>query len=537
MSTRLKIARLFMSQPRTRVLIAALIVALLALPLATFAKTTELSATPDVRLRVVLNGALPYPTSRTPIFTSEQVKADIIDGVLSTIKNSYPLYSACQYDTSVAPVTCDPLSAAIIITTQLVEDPQPADPKHPDLIVTMRSFDVLHRQAIATISLKPIDLTTLTPKGTVAPDAALKTIAPTTDQISLLLGTPSITNGNLTVFQGYEPYLQLVPSLVNSNDPTYLTLMSNLLDRRGLPSVPSQYNAGTVSSGTTPLDTICSRGQRYFVYSVTSENFVHPVSFSTRIQTRASGQLFDCTTMTVTPIGLDQHENVLTSTSPLAALIAILSKAFVSKSNSWTGVLQVSALVGAFVDGKPDSTTTRDHVTDRALQGLVDNLCTTIANTPTPPPAPPPPPLTVLIPQPPSAPASSSPAVVKATTTLAAAQKFLLATVQGNDKEEIAKAISGFKKATADLKTAQEQQALKQRALAAPVPTTGVGLVKTTPAVQQPAAQQSAATLVSIDVGNFLSLTPPRFECHDPRQDHANDPHASPSPRWSTQLH
>lgn len=531
-----------------------LAVALFEAPLTAAPAAPNVPAAADVRLKVVIFPAvgLPYPATGTAIYSATQPKTDVLDSLASKIASAYPLYSACEYDPTVVPApACDPTTASILITTQFYADPQPADPKNPNLLVTMRSFDMVNRRALATVSLTPIDVSTLTPAGTVDPDAALKAIAPGPDKISQLLGTPSITNGQLTLFQGYEPYIQLVPTLVNPNDPTYETLVANLLDRRGLPSVPSQFNAGTVASGSTPLDSICSRGQRYFVYSVSSEKFSHPVSFSTRIQTHASAQLFDCTNMTVLPLGLDQHENVLTTTGPFASLIGILSAAIVSHSNSWAGTLQVSSLLGAFIDGAPDSVTIRDHVADRALQGLVDNLCTTLANAPTPVPAPSLSPIAVSVTIPVSTPkavktaaptkaATPPPAALKAKTALDAAQTKLVAAAKTNDKKQVATAVANVQKASHNYNLVL--QAVGSSALAKLINNATTGTTSTAGGsgggTAPQAAPQTTTTLVSIDVANFVAQAPPKLICHDPRLDHANETlNASPSPRWSTQLH
>jgi hypothetical protein len=328
---------------------------------------------------------------------------------------------------------------------------------------------------LGTVSLGPLDISNLKPGDTATIAQALKQISPTSEQLALLLGTPGIASDRLSLSHGYEPYIQLVPTLLKSDDPSYLSLVAELLGRRGLPAIPSPFNAGAVASGTTPIDAICGRGQRYFVYSVSNENYTHPVSFSTRIQTRASGQLYDCTNMTVIPVGVDQHSSVLTTKSPLASLIAIVSAAFVSKSNSWAGTLQVGSLVSGFVDSSPDSIAVRDSVSDRALQGLVDNLCIALAKQPTPAPVISPPPIVVRV---------ASPARPNGTGRR-----------KGNRKT----------------------YTLTNPVSAAPVQKAGVGV---------------GTALVSLDVSGFLARAPAPLVCHDPHLDMKNTAKSATDTRW-----
>jgi len=414
----------------------------------------------------------------------------------------------------------------------------------------MKSFDMITGRAIATLALVPLDLSALKPGHSDGISNALKAIVPAADQVSVLLGTPSIIGGRLSLFQGYEPYIQLVPTLVRSDDPSYLPLISNLLDRRGLPAVPSQFNAGAIASGTTPLDAICGRGQRYLVYSVSSENFSHPVSFSTRIQTHASGQLYDCTNMTVIPIGLDQHLSVLTTKSPLASLITILSAAFVSKTNSWAGTLQVGGLVSGFIDADPGSIAVRNSASDRALQGLVDNLCTSLANQPSPAPTPPVPPLPVRITSAAKVEKKQTQQQVeaaKAEQAAKAAMAVLVTAVQNAAKSgsaaQLTKARAALDKAIQANKLAATP-AIKQNPvnfqanLTIPGGTTAEP--GTTPQTNPAAAPQTVAAgagtaLVSIDVSGFVARTPPPLVCHDPRLDKSTGT-AIPAgdPRWTT---
>ena len=474
-----------------------------------------------------------YPAIGVPVpsdakknqLTADDVKTNVLKPALDNIEAGYPLYDACVYDVTAPASECDPTSAAILVTTQVYADPKPADVTKPQLLISMRSFDMINGRAIATVTLQSVDVGALLSSGAAT---VLKSVALTAGQIALLLGTPSVTSGKLSLFQGYEPYIQLVPTLVKADDPTYLPLLATLLDRRGLPSVPSQFNAGAVASGSTPLDQICGRGQRYFVYSVTSEDYSHPVSFSTRVETHASGQLFDCTDMTVLPVGLDQHLSVLTTKSPLASLIAILSAAFISKTNSWSGTLKVGTLVSGFVDSSPDSLSVRDSVSDRALQGLVDNLCTTLENQPTT--APPPLPLiTVRVENPPSK-QTKQQAQAVADVRLAYAQvqrmyfgtsaQLSFAVSNLSKKLQIAKAV-GVRTESLDALIVKEPAGV----VPAPAPAPAAPNL-------QPAA--AGATLAAIDVSGFIAPSPPPLKCHAPRLDHEREGVNAADKRWTT---
>jgi hypothetical protein len=490
-----------------------------------FATPTTGRAASDPRIQVVIYPATGLPADgAAAVLTVKNVSAIALKRLNDSITKSFPLYSSCLYDPTIAASRgCDPARAAIVVTTDFALDPKSTDPTNPLFIVTMRSLDVTNGRVLATLPLS-VKVDTLDKTAADPIKDALNPLALSNDKLATLLGTPVIASGRLALVAGYEPYLQLVPSLSKADDPSYLQLMENLLDRRGLPSVPSQFNAGAVSSGNTPLDAICGRGQRYFVYSVSSENFSLPVSLSTRVQTHASGQLYDCTNMTVISVGLDQHRTMLTTAAPLAALLTLLSKAFVSKSNSWTNTIQLGALTSKFIDATPDTITVRDHVSDRGLQGLVDNLCTTLANLPTSAPIP--------MPTLPASTATAKP--LTSPKSVRRPRDVNQATYEAN---------TALAQALASGKPAQFAHARvlvqKQKAVVAKSQQTTASTPIT--ATAQP-SNTASANLVSLDVAGFVARTPPQLRCHDPRLDHANEappPSPSPSstPRWTIQLH
>ncbi|MBV8370596.1 MAG: hypothetical protein JO036_16925 [Candidatus Eremiobacteraeota bacterium] len=488
--------------------------------------SAEVSAeTTDVRLRVVFYPAIitpPLDGKTQARFTSDQVTTNLLNDISAQISKAHPLYFPCFYDLSKpASADCNPTLANVLITTQFTPDPK-TDAAHPDWIVTMRSLDMINGRIISTQplgTLKESDLGAAVSANNPDPvAAALKALAPSADVITKLIGTISISNGKLALFQGYEPYVQLVPALANANDPAYLGLMTNLLDRRNIPSIPSQFNAGVVASGNTPLDTICGRGQRYLVYSLTSEQYPHQVNMSTRIQTQASAQLYDCTTMSVIPVGLDQHVSVLTTKGPLTSLLAIIQGAFFWQQKTVSPVpLNVIGLVSPFVDADPASDPVKHSVADRALQGLVDRLCDRLDKLAAPSPAPPVPSLYVRVATAPTPQMKRLKLQLKqATDRETAAQKAMR--VAKTDEEKV-RARNAAEAAKLEIYNASVQlnQAFAGEEKAAGPPPGTPQPPAVTPATQP--TVQTGTALQALDITGFLSATPPPLKCDGDKLD------------------
>lgn len=482
-----------------------------ALPTAAHADTGNT----DVRLRVVLyqaSGVGSTATETVP-FTTKDVSADVYTPLLAQIKNSHPLYAACSYDLSKTTAECDPSIANVLVTLQFTADPKSPKPDKPRLLATMRSFDMINGRTLATLSLGTVDPSTITAGDPASVKDALSPLVPSATQISTLLGTATIANNGLSLLHGFEPYVQLVPTLTNADDPTYLPLLANLLDRRGIPSVPSQFNAGVVASGSTPLDVICGRGQRYLVYQLSTENYPHPVNFSTRIETHASAQLFDCTNMTVVPVGLDEHMSVLTTQTPLTSLLAIIETVFFPNAKALSPVpLKAIGLVSPFVDADPEKDPVKHSVADRALQGLVDRLCSRLDHMPSPPAAPAPPMIVMRVPTSTTQPLTRQQRIGRAEQTLS-----LDLNKAKNDQAKRKKAFARFNATMSliDIEPPPPEQGKNPTPAAAPQPAT-----------------QSTATLVSLDVSGFLAPSPPPLKCRGRRLDRMPDPPAAGS-RWT----
>jgi hypothetical protein len=511
----------------------------------------------DVRLRVVFYPAIiapPTDDAATPArFSADDVQANLLQRVATRIMSAHPLYFTCFYDLAKPTPDCNPTTANILITTQFNPDPKSTDAAHPDYTVTMRSLDVINGRFISTQSLGTLKDSALTAVANASPVAkALADLVPSADVVSKLIGMVTINNGRLSLFQGYEPYIQLVPTLANSNDPSYLSLMTNLLSRRHLTGVPSQFNAGVVASGNTALDVICGRGQRYLVYGLFSEPYGHQATFSTRIQTHATAQLYDCTTMSVIPVGLDQHVNVLTTKGPLTSLLSIIQAAFFWQSKDVSPVpLNVIGLVSPFVDAVPDSDPVKHSVADRALQGLVDKLCTRLDELAkaTPPFVPALPPLVIRVTGPGKALTSAElqqrrqakADMLRAKADMESAKNALETaadTLHAARSADQAKARAAFDAALNVYETKMKAYGTASRKYEKMGAVGSNAFADNQSAPQPPPAAQPGApqgpTLTSLDVSGFLAPSPPPLHCDGEQIDKWSGSAWDPG-RWTPQ--
>jgi hypothetical protein len=336
---------------------------------------------PDVRIRVVFFPATvipPQPDANGVVaslpYTVQDVNAAIMPSLVQSVQQRQ-LYDACLFDGSAA---CNPGSANIIITTTFKTDSVGSTAKSPTFDVTLNAIDMINRRALNSLSQAAVALSKDDVLGSSGVrKTALQLLNVTPDRLTPLLGAPTILDGKLALVPGYQPYIQLVPTLANANDPTYFSVFQNLLARRGLPAEPSQFNAGAVTSASTPLDAICGLGQRYLVYSLNIDQIPMTQNFSTRLEAHANGRLYDCNDFTVTPVGIDKNTHVITSKGSLASIAAILATVF-TKSPGFAKSITVATLASDFIDTKPDSQTVRDQLSESALRMLVDRLCFTL---------------------------------------------------------------------------------------------------------------------------------------------------------------
>lgn len=374
-----------------------------------------------------------------------------------------PLYTVCVQDPSAAVKPTEDCSASradvlVLSTIRKADDGSET--------LTMTSLDVAQRRALGTIG--PRTIATKDQDTTTIPESVKKALTLSDAEVRTLIGTPAVLNGHLVLSSAaFQPFIQLIPD-VGSNQPTYIGVMQNLLAKRGIASVPSQFNAGTVTSGNVSADTLCGLGQRYLVYNYATRTEDRILSLNTRVETRATGHLYDCPTRSDLAFGDTARTFATNTKSSLGPILSLLGSLFVSKNQSWQNAATTGGLVTAVVDRTPADI--QDHTAEITLQKLVDNFCDRLSALPPPSgPSPSPSPS-------PSPPPSQS----------------------------------GFHTA--------------RRGDATPAPTTTPAQqpenrTATSPASAAPAGSGSPGTesSVPLDVGNFLAGAPPMLTCGEAR--------------------
>jgi hypothetical protein len=256
-------------------------------------------------------------------------------------------------------------------------------PTTGNMTLVVASFDLRDRFAIGSVTK---DLGLKAGASDADLENALRTALTLNDaEIVTLIGTPVVRNGALTIVSGFQPFIQLIPD-VGSNNPTYVDLLQNLLAMRGIASVPSQFNAGTITTGAVGADVLCGLGQRYLVYEISSRTENRILSLNTRVETRATGHLYDCPTRSDLAFGDTARTFATNTKQSLASFLALLGSLFVSKTNSWQNATTTGALVTAIVDQTPADI--HDHTAEVTLQKFVDSFCRRIKALPTPSPVP-----------------------------------------------------------------------------------------------------------------------------------------------------
>ena len=334
----------------------------------------------DARIRVVL-----FPFAGTASDAVRKAGQMALPRVAKQINDGNPLYWACLQDAASAGTTtataCDASQANVIVSTTL------RAASGGDATLVVQSVDLSGHRTLGSIQKTIASRTSLTSASSDATTAANLTGALdglSDADIRVLIGTPAVRDGRLSIQPGFQPFVQLVPD-VSSSDPTYVAVLQNLLAKRGIASVPSQFNAGTVTSGNAGADALCGLGQRYLVYSVANRTEDRLLSFNTRIETRATGHLYDCPTHSDLAFGDTAHAFAPNTKLSLAPVLALLGSLFVSKSNSWQNAATTGTLVGAVVDVAPEKL--QERTAEITLQKLVDSLCDRLEDLPSPQPA------------------------------------------------------------------------------------------------------------------------------------------------------
>jgi hypothetical protein len=292
-------------------------------------------------------------------------------------RNANPLFTVCVQDPSAAVKPTDDCSAAradVLVSTTIRKADDGSE------TVTLSSLDVAQRRALGTIG--PRTIATKDQEPTTIPDSVKKALTLSDAEVRTLIGTPAVANGRLVLQSaGFQPFIQLIPD-VASNQPNYIGVMQNLLAKRGIASVPSQFNAGTVTSGNVSADTLCGLGQRYLVYSYATRPEDRILSLNTRVETRATGHLYDCPTRSDLAFGDTARTFATNTKASLGPILSLLGSLFVSKTQSWQNATATGGLITAVVDRTPADI--QDHTAEITLQKLVDNLCDRLSALPPP---------------------------------------------------------------------------------------------------------------------------------------------------------
>ncbi|HEX3465963.1 MAG TPA: hypothetical protein VHS78_18085 [Candidatus Elarobacter sp.] len=321
-----------------------------------------------VQIRVVF-----LPLSGAPNDAVANAAQQGLSGLATTIDGANPLYLACAQTAGDANTACDAAQAGVLVSTVLRAG------KDGAFTLVLNSFDVIGHRALGSVQKAIAAKSDGTPDDTVIA-TALKLSG---TEIRTLIGTPVVRDGTLTLQAGSQPFIQLIPD-VASNDPSYVALLQNLLAKRGIASVPSQFNAGTVTSGNVGADALCGLGQRYLVYSIAKRTEDRPLSFNTRVETRASGHLYDCPTRSDLAFGDTARTFATNTKQSLSTYLTLLGSLFVSKNKSWENAITTGGLVSTAFDVAPEKI--QDHTAEITLQKFVDRFCERIKALPTPPP-------------------------------------------------------------------------------------------------------------------------------------------------------
>lgn len=211
-----------------------------------------------------------------------------------------------------------------------------------------------------------------------------------------LLGTPSFDGKSLTVSNGFQQYLQLVPAPESDSIPEYSTIMAELLARRGITAVRSAFTSAQL--GSAPSSTICSQGERYLVYSIRVTSDTKVFTGFTRIGANTNAYIADCVTHTTIPFAGEDVTAMPTTNNSLAKWAAILSL-FIPKFHLMAFTTGAATISG-FVDVPASSAVAvQNNTAVLALQRAVDRMCDELnlidryhsgdMSPPTPAPSPP----------------------------------------------------------------------------------------------------------------------------------------------------
>jgi hypothetical protein len=198
------------------------------------------------------------------------------------------------------------------------------------------------------------------------------------DDVRPLLGTPSLTADGVSIMPQYLQYVLIVPQ--TANDAPYTALVQHLLARQGLPSFPSQYTYATLD-GAQDVTAICSRGERYFVYTVNTSSEKKKWIGFTRVDANANGFLADCMTHRAYRFAGESTRSVPTSSETFTGFAQILKLA-VFPHFDWGDIGSATTAVASFADVDPTAANVQYPVIMTSLQKSVDLMCAVLSHAP-----------------------------------------------------------------------------------------------------------------------------------------------------------
>lgn len=314
----------------------------LAVGLAVLASGTALGAVRPASTGILVKVAVIPPKG-------EDATKSPLGSMADVINKDFPLYSVWVVGSRYCPLPtgqqCQPVDATLLIR---------AAPTGTQSHYNLTAIDIIDGGVIANV--KDLDLSA----------------APKDSDVAVLLGTPTISGGNVVLNRGYQQYLQIVQAPTLNKDVDYAPVIAELLARRGVTAVRSSFTSAQL--GSSPGSVICANGERYFVYSVSMTSNSNFITGESRVGASAGAFIADCATRTTIPFGGQDAAWLPTTSASLAAYVTLLSLGF-PHWLKWTSVTQGALAFSKIVDVDPTSYIIRDDVATVALERGIDQMC------------------------------------------------------------------------------------------------------------------------------------------------------------------
>ncbi|MBD5636170.1 MAG: hypothetical protein IAI49_17005 [Candidatus Eremiobacteraeota bacterium] len=296
-----------------------------------------------------------------------------LDQLTKNINNQggyFNAFTACVLDApagSKVTYRCANTAAQDVLVTTTIGDPDATTKQYPVSLIAGSLADQ-HQTGKLTFSLSTIDAASLT--------SQFKAL--TLEQMTDLLGRPSLDNGSLTL-SSFSPFLQLVPE--TATDRKYIDLVEDALARQHIQFVPSQFTGlDTSVAGSGSQNDVCKNSPRYLHYQVVIRQRYEPLQAMTILYADANGQIIDCANPAA-PLSFahSSRASVISSKATIASIIGILTLSFVSHSNSWGNVAAVGNGIGGLIDTDPGSLAVEQRLYHKTVDGLINNMCDAVA--------------------------------------------------------------------------------------------------------------------------------------------------------------